>query len=193
MFSLYSPSAGKQMLDEQSAASAERQTLDVRALIGAARRTVGRAGRPAATDCQSPACSRRARPRCTGRETTATPSARWPRCRSHRLRRPAAGRRWRRCAARAGPRWRSAYSARLSRWSATRPGFGFAAAAWSSERSSHDTKPSTAAWSGRRTPGGGIMPPRSFRTAFSHTSAWSDRCARSIVSNVMLAVLARWL
>ena len=43
---------------------------------------------------------------------------------------------------------------------------------------------------GGGTPGGGIMPPRSFRTAFSHTSACSDSCARSIVSNVRSAVFS---
>ena len=87
----------------------------------------------------------------------------------------------------------AAYSARLSRWSATRPGLGFAAAASSSERSSQDTNPSAAAWSGRGTPGGGIIPPRTLRTTFSHTSASPARCARSMVSNVRLAVFARWL
>ena len=171
MFNLYSPSAGNRCSTTQSAARAERQTVDVRALVGAARRTDRWRSPASVTDSQSRVCSPRERPRCIDRETTARPSARWRRCRSHRLRRPGAGRRWRRCAARAVPRSRRAYSARLSRCSATRPGFGFAAAAWSSERSSHDTKPSTAAWSGRRTPGGGIMPPRSFRTTFSHTSA----------------------
>ena len=41
----------------------------------------------------------------------------------------------------------------------------------------------TAAGSGRRAPGGGIMPPRSLRTAFSHTRRPSRRRARSALSN----------
>jgi hypothetical protein len=81
----------------------------------------------------------------------------------------------------------------LRRCNATRPGFGWAAAASSSERSSHDTIASTLAWSGRRTPGGGIMPPRSLRTVFSQMSACSASFARSIVSKVNPAVFARWL
>ena len=40
-----------------------------------------------------------------------------------------------------------------------------------------------AAASGRGAPCGGIMPPRSLRTAFSQTSAWSPTCARLIFSN----------
>ena len=36
---------GKQVLDQQPAARAQRQAFDVRALLGAARRTIGRAGR----------------------------------------------------------------------------------------------------------------------------------------------------
>ena len=61
----------KQMLDEEPAARAERQPIDVRALIRAPRRTIRGAARAVLPDCRAPARSRRAPPRCTGRETTA--------------------------------------------------------------------------------------------------------------------------
>ena len=78
-----------------------------------------------------------------------------------------------------------AYSTRFSRCGATRPGFGIGErAGLSSECSSHETNVPSAAGSGRCAPSGGIMPPRSLRTAFSQTGASDDTCARSIVSNV---------
>ena len=41
----------------------------------------------------------------------------------------------------------------------------------------HDAKLSSAAWSGRGIPCGGIMPPRSFRTTFSHVLFGVGACA----------------
>ena len=47
---------------------------------------------------------------------------------------------------------------------------------------------STACGSGRRVPGGGIIPARSFRTAFSQTSSCPASCDRSSTSNMTPAV-----
>src|SRR6185295_2642307 len=65
-----------------------------------------------------------------------------------------------------------AYSARLRRWNGRQPGFGDSAAAVSSVVSSASTNELSVAASGRRAPGGGIMPARSLRIIFSPTSAW---------------------
>ena len=72
------------------------------------------------------------------------------------------------------------YSARLRRWKGRLPGSGASAAASSRRRSSVSTSVSSAAPSGRRGPGGGIMPARSLRTIRSATSACS---AASLTSN----------
>ena len=53
-------------------------------------------------------------------------------------------------------------------------GIGVCCRGLSSEFSSHVAKASTAARSGWRAPGGGIMPPRSFRTALSQIFASFD-------------------
>ena len=64
-----------------------------------------------------------------------------------------------------------AYSARFSRWNGRQPGFGLSAAAASIRVSSASTNAGCVAASGRRAPGGGIMPARSLRIIFSATSA----------------------
>ena len=85
-----------------------------------------------------------------------------------------------------------AYSARLRRWKGRLPGSGASAAAASRRRSRVSARFSNAAASGRRGPGGGIMPARSLRTIRSATSACStasrtsnrsrDRLPRSVRS-----------
>src|SRR4051794_25996398 len=65
------------------------------------------------------------------------------------------------------------YSARFSRWNGRQPGFGFSVEAASIFASSVSTNALIVAASGRRAPGGGIMPARSLRIIFSVTSACS--------------------
>ena len=71
------------------------------------------------------------------------------------------------------------YSVRLRRWTGLWPGFGRAAApARSSARFERRRRtPSSVASSGRGMPCGGIMPPRSFATTFSQTSACAPASA----------------
>ena len=71
------------------------------------------------------------------------------------------------------------YSARLRRWNIRRPGFGCTAAAVSMRVSSATASVFNASASGRRAPGGGIMPVRSLRITFSATGAWSTASATS--------------
>ena len=66
----------------------------------------------------------------------------------------------------------AAYSARFRRCSWMFPGFGFAAAAWSSDVSSHVIRDCAAAGSGCRAFGGGMRWPRIFMIAFSQISAF---------------------
>ena len=112
------------MLDEESAARAERQTVDVRALIGAARRTVRGAARPRRRIPNRPRAHD-----AGGRDVLIEERRRHRQHARHVveaigfvvLGQEGAGVDAQR---RAVPRWRAAYSARLSRCSATRPGFG---------------------------------------------------------------------
>ena len=60
-----------------------------------------------------------------------------------------------------------AYSTRLSRWNGRRPGLGVTGAAVSMRVSSAAASASSVCSSGRRAPGGGIMPARSLRIIFS--------------------------
>jgi hypothetical protein len=66
-----------------------------------------------------------------------------------------------------------AYSVRFKRWRLGAPGTGLAVADRSSSFSSQTVKVREVALSGRLAPDGGIIPPRSFRTTFSQTSALS--------------------
>src|SRR5476649_184864 len=66
------------------------------------------------------------------------------------------------------------YSERFSRWNGRQPGFGLSAAAASIFVSSDSRNALVVTASGRRAPGGGIMPVRSLRIIFSATSG---RCA----------------
>ena len=72
-----------------------------------------------------------------------------------------------------------AYSARFNRWNGRHPGFGFNAAALSIRDSNESTSARTAAASGCRAVGGGIMPARSFRIIFSAVSAFASTFAAS--------------
>src|SRR5262245_18098039 len=72
-----------------------------------------------------------------------------------------------------------AYSARFSRWNGRHPGLGFNAATLSIRDSNESTSARTAAASGCRAVGGGIMPARSFRTIFSAVSAFASTFAAS--------------
>ena len=69
-----------------------------------------------------------------------------------------------------------------------RPGLGAAAADRSSDVSSDETRELYVASSGRGSPAGGIMRPRSFRTTFSRASAFPATRCRSIVSSASPAV-----
>ena len=71
------------------------------------------------------------------------------------------------------------YSERLRRWNGRQPGLGLSAAAASIFASSVSTKALVVAVSGRRAPGGGIMPARSLRIIFSVTSGCSLTLAAS--------------
>ena len=72
------------------------------------------------------------------------------------------------------------YSDRFSRCAVIgRPTGGRSAAARSSSVSSHETMETRTASSGRRTCGGGISPPRTFRTTRSRTSAWAPTSVMS--------------
>src|SRR5262245_16418603 len=72
-----------------------------------------------------------------------------------------------------------AYSARFSRWNGRHPGLGFNAAALAIRDSNESTSARTAAASGCRAVGGGIMPARSFRIIFSAVSAFASIFAAS--------------
>src|SRR5688572_20217457 len=76
-----------------------------------------------------------------------------------------------------------AYSARLRRCSAVRPGCGLTAAARSIVVSRCATNASSVAASGRGIPAGGIIPARTFRITFSHISAWLGMSLRSACSS----------
>src|ERR1700674_3917285 len=86
------------------------------------------------------------------------------------------------------------YSARFSRWTATRPGLGLAAAAASSAASTAELAAAYVAASGRGRPGGGISRVRSLVATFSQISAWLQMCSTSNVSSISPAVfsLALW-
>ncbi len=166
---LYSPSAGKAVPDRHPAARAERQAFDVLVLRGVRRRDVGRFRR------RLPEADRRARDPCRrGQCRLRAGSARWStnrrRCRNHGPnRRPAAASRRRsRDPADRGRRWRI----RSGSGDAARPSRGSdaPAALRSISASSQSRSPSYFASGGRGIPGGGIMPARSLRMTFSHTS-----------------------
>ena len=76
-----------------------------------------------------------------------------------------------------------AYSARFNRWNGRRPGLGWIAAAASTFASSEVANCDSTASSGRRMPGGGIMPRRSLWMIFSATSAFCSACAASKVTS----------
>src|SRR4029453_2412955 len=74
-----------------------------------------------------------------------------------------------------------------------RPGFGLAAAAPSIAFSRPATHLFKTAASGLGAPSGGIDPPRTFRMAFSHTSACCATFVMPSVSNIRPAVFSLWL
>ena len=86
-----------------------------------------------------------------------------------------------------------AYSARFSRCGPTRPGSGLAAAAASSELSSHETNVPSDRRRQDASPQRRHHAAAQFAHAFSQTGASDDTCARSIVSNISPAVFSRWL
>jgi hypothetical protein len=71
-----------------------------------------------------------------------------------------------------------------------RPGFGFAAAASSSDVSNHASKDPRSSIEGCSTLGGGMVLVRSFRTTFSQISALEPGLATSASSNIKPAVLS---
>ena len=84
------------------------------------------------------------------------------------------------------------YSVRLRRRNVSvRPGFGFAAAASSSDDVNHETMALRASADGCGMLGGGMVPVRSLRTTFSHVSAPSTTLATSIRSSLTPAVSRR--
>ena len=85
------------------------------------------------------------------------------------------------------------YSARLSRWKERRPGFGSASALASSWVSSDPATSASTSSAGRRAPGGGIMPSRSFQTIFSARAASSGAFPASKPESVMFPVFMRSL
>jgi hypothetical protein len=86
-----------------------------------------------------------------------------------------------------------AYSARFRRCKGERPGFGLASAALSMDVSRNDTSASIFDCAGLGMPCGGIIPPRSLRSAFSQTSASSGTRLSSRFSSVRPAVFTRSL
>ena len=86
-----------------------------------------------------------------------------------------------------------AYSARFSRWTSGRPGWGDARAARSSCDVSEPRSACLSASGGAGMPGGGIMPARTLRTTFSHVSLWAPTSDRSIFSRISPPLFAREL
>ena len=86
-----------------------------------------------------------------------------------------------------------AYSARFSRCTSGRPGWGDASAARSSCEVSETSRACLSAAGGAGMPGGGIMPARTLRTTFSHVSPWAPTSDRSIFSRTSPPLLARAL
>ena len=85
------------------------------------------------------------------------------------------------------------YSARFSRWKVRRPGFGFASHAASKRDSRTAASVRRLSGVGRRTPTGGIIPARSFRTIRSATTALSEAEVTSKVSSDMPPLTRRGL
>ena len=85
------------------------------------------------------------------------------------------------------------YSARFSRWKVRRPGFGFASQAASRRDSRTAASVRRLSGLGRRTPTGGIIPARSFRTIRSAITALSAAEAASKVSSDMPPLTRRGL
>ena len=88
---------------------------------------------------------------------------------------------------------RRAYSARFMRWKGRRPGLGFSAATRSMRVSSASASPVSTCGSGRRAPGGGIMPSRSLRITFSPMTALSTTLAASNDASDNVPAFARSL
>ena len=85
------------------------------------------------------------------------------------------------------------YSARFSRWNERLPGFGRSTAARSNWLSSDSaTSPSNSS-AGRRAPGGGIIPSRSFDTIFSANSGRDAASPASKPASDMFPVRIRSL
>ena len=85
------------------------------------------------------------------------------------------------------------YSARFRRWKVRRPGFGFASHAASSRDSRTAASVRRLSGVGRRTPTGGIIPARSFRTIRSAITALSEAEVTSKVSSDMPPLTRRGL
>ena len=85
------------------------------------------------------------------------------------------------------------YSARFRRWKERRPGFGFAAALSSSWVSSDAATSVSVSSGGRRAPGGGIIPSRSFETIFSASTGFAGASPASKPASDMLPVFIRSL
>ena len=166
------------VLDQQAAACAERQPLDVLALRKIGRRSKHRDDRASFRDRRPRGVRSSRTRRGTARARRATRAGRPQCCRSRSPRRRPAGIRTRRSAEPSKSRTALPYSARFKRWIDARPGFGLARHSRVERRREPVHHAMIGSGSGRGMPCGGIAPALSLRTTRSQISGRRPR-ARS--------------